>query len=64
MATKAEKEKLASWAAQVRVASTWLSGPKRRKLVWLADQIDPEIESAEIEPEPDPEKSHDADGPE
>lgn len=64
MATAAEKKKLASWAEQVRIASTWVSGPKRRKLTWLADQIDPEIESAEVTPEPEPEKPHDADSPE
>jgi len=66
MATAAEKKKLSGWADQVRVASTWLSGPKRRKLLALANEIDPEVEVApedELPPVTDP-PSSDADGPE
>jgi hypothetical protein len=53
MATKAEREKLSAWAEQVRVAATWVQGPKRRKLLKLADAIDPEVD-APPEPEVDP----------
>ena len=50
MATQAELEIQRGWAQQVRVASTWLSGPYAQKLSQLADQIDPDVTELPVEP--------------
>jgi hypothetical protein len=55
VSTAAEREERAAWAAEVRTAATWITGPRSRKLLELADRIDPGAESDD---------SSDADGPE
>lgn len=41
MSSQAERDEMAGWAEEVRVAATWLSGRKKRALLNLADRIDP-----------------------
>ena len=47
MATKDELVTQAGWAQEIRVASTWITGARSRKLLDLANRIDPEVASAD-----------------
>lgn len=40
MSSAAEREKVTSWAVQVRVAASWQGGVHARKLNALADEMD------------------------
>ena len=47
MASREEKDLRRGWAEEIRTAATWQTGPRQRKLINLADRIDPDVDSPE-----------------